>query len=246
MCIRDRFNGWGNKFDAELDNQITKNLHEQNAYNAPQISSINYILEGGSIESDGQGTLLTTKKCLLNSNRNSNYSQADIESLLNKHLGSRNVLWLGSGDLVGDDTDAHIDTLARFAPNNRLIFQGCQNTEDEHFLELDKMKNRLSEFKNSQGLSYDLYELPFPDAIFELEENGKQQRLPASYANFLFINNAVLLPIYNVPQDILALEIMKSALPGYKIIPIDCTLLIRQYGSLHCITMQIPTSTRHI
>lgn len=230
-----QFNGWGNKFKSELDNQITQNLFTQNAYPADHISQQSLILEGGSIESDGFGTLLTTEKCLLNQNRNPDLNKQDIEHALQTTLGTHNILWLSHGDLEGDDTDAHIDTLARLAPGNQIIYQGCDNPDDLHYKDLSAMKQQLSTFQNAQGQAFELVELPMPQAIFE---DG--QRLPATYANFLFINDAVLLPIYNVPQDEQAIKKMQSALPDFKIIPLDCSLLIRQYGSLHCITMQIP------
>lgn len=230
-----QFNGWGNKFESKLDNQITQALFTQSAYPASKIATQTLILEGGSIETDGLGTLLTTEKCLLNDNRNPGLSKLEIETSLKKTLGTENILWLKNGDLEGDDTDAHIDTLARLAPDNQIIYQGCTNTADQHFDDLTAMKDELASFENAQSETFKLVELPMPQAIFE---NG--QRLPATYANFLFINGAVLLPIYNVPQDTLAINIMQSALPDFKIIPVDCSLLIRQYGSLHCITMQIP------
>lgn len=242
-----QFNGWGNKYRSDLDNQITSNLSKQQAYGSQKRSSIKFVLEGGSVESDGEGTLLTTKQCLLNKNRNPGYNENQICNLLTKQLGAKNILWLEHGDLIGDDTDAHIDTLARFAPNNLIIYQGCQDPNDEHCPGLLAMKNQLSTFKNRLGKPYTLIELPLPDAIFEDDftpniEN-QRQRLPASYANFLFINGAVLLPIYKVPQDLQAISIMKTALPDHEVIPIDCSILIRQYGSLHCITMQLPVPT---
>ena len=241
-----QFNGWGNKFPADLDNQITRNLSKQRAYGIHQSFPVNFVLEGGSIESDGNGTLLTTKRCLLNKNRNPYYNENQICKLLTKQLGAKNILWLEHGGLIGDDTDAHIDTLARFAPNHLIIYQGCQDPSDEHFPELLAMKKQLTTFKNWQGEPYTLIELPLPEAIFENEQTSntknQKQRLPASYANFLFINGAVLLPIYKVPQDSQAISIMQSALPNHEIIPVDCSILIRQYGSLHCISMQLPTS----
>jgi agmatine deiminase len=239
-----QFNGWGNKFNAELDNQITTNLYKQGAYTCDSMLNSDFILEGGSIETDGQGTLLTTKQCLLNTNRNPDYSRHQIESLFTKQLGCTNILWLDHGNLIGDDTDAHIDTLARFIPNNGIIFQGCQDPLDPHYQSLNKMKGQLKTFKNSCDQPYTLHELPLPSAIYESSNSNPKQRLPASYANFLIANKAIFLPIYNVPQDTIAIEILKKALPNHKIMPIDCTLLIRQYGSLHCITMQIPIATR--
>lgn len=232
------FNGWGNKFNAQLDNKITKTLFEQNAYPSDDLESLNFILEGGSIESDGNGCLLTTRQCLMNTNRNASLNQAQIENYLTDHLGSKKFLWLKHGDLEGDDTDAHVDTLARFAPNNQIIFQGCQDPEDSHYEELQAMKEELTHFSNVNNEPYKLVELPWPEPQFEESE---QQRLPATYANFLFINGAVLLPVYGVKQDEEAIRVMTKALPEHKIIPVNCSVVIRQYGSLHCLTMQIPS-----
>ena len=237
------FNGWGNKFEATLDNQITARLHQQGAYQASALKTLDLVMEGGSLESDGQGTLLTTKNCLLNPNRNPGRSQADIEAILQKELGAETILWLEHGHLEGDDTDAHVDTLARLCPNNVIVYQGCQDQSDEHYTELHAMKQELTQLKNSQGEPFALYELPFPQACYDEGDDGEPQRLPATYANFLIINDAVLLPVYNLPQDQAAIAVMQQAMPSYDIIPLDCSLLIRQYGSLHCITMQIPDTS---
>ena len=239
-----QFNGWGNKFEAQLDNQITPTLFKEGAYKGAHLKKHHFVLEGGSLESDGAGSLLTTTQCLLNKNRNPRYAQNEIENLLKTQLGCDNILWLEHGDLIGDDTDAHIDTLARFTPNNGIVFQGCQNPLDEHFSDLNKMKEQLRSFRNAHDHPYMLFELPMPNAIHEDLGTTEEQRLPASYANFLILNTAVLLPVYNVPQDKEAIDIMTLAMPEHDIIPVDCTLLIRQYGSLHCITMQIPTPIR--
>lgn len=244
LVVKDfMFNGWGNKFESTLDNQITAKLHLQNAYNGDSIEEINLVMEGGSLESDGHGTLLTTSNCLLNPNRNPSLTKAQIESQLRSSLGAATILWLENGHLEGDDTDAHIDTLARICPNNVLVYQGCQNKDDVHYESLNAMKQELVGFKNNEGLPFTLYELPMPSPCFEVEEDGTQTRLPATYANFLIINGAVLLPIYNLPEDDEAINVMQQAMPDFEIIPIDCSLLVRQYGSLHCITMQIPDAS---
>lgn len=240
LSIQDfKFNGWGRKFDASLDNQITGGLFQQQAYPAHTFEKHNFILEGGSIESDGNGCLLTTRQCLMNTNRNASLTQSQIEVYLKDRLGSEKFLWLTHGDLVGDDTDAHIDTLARFAPNNQIIFQGCQDKDDEHYAELSTMKEELAQLTNTADKAFTLIELPWPDALYE---DGTSHRLPASYANFLFINGAVLLPTYGVKQDEAAIKVMSAALPNHKVIPINCAVVVRQYGSLHCLTMQIPTA----
>ena len=244
LVIKDFvFNGWGNKFESDLDNKITRQLHQQSAYNADGYESVDLVMEGGSLESDGLGTVLTTSNCLLNTNRNPHLSKADIEQVLTDELGAETILWLEHGHLEGDDTDAHIDTLARLCPNNVVVYQGCRDKTDLHFDELQAMKQELQSFKNNAGQPFTLFELPFPQAVYETEADGSKTRLPATYANFLIINGAVLMPIYNLPQDEEAIEVMQQAMPDHDIVPVDCSLLIRQYGSLHCITMQIPDNT---
>ncbi|HXH03512.1 MAG TPA: agmatine deiminase family protein [Candidatus Competibacteraceae bacterium] len=231
-----QFNGWGGKFDASLDNQVTARLHAAGAFGAVAREEIDLILEGGSIESDGQGTLLTTTQCLLNPNRN-RLPREKLEARLAQVLGIRRFLWLEHGHLEGDDTDAHIDTLARFADPHTLIYQGCDDPADSHYPSLQAMAAELAELRDGDGRPYRLIALPWPRPIHDAE-NGR--RLPASYANFLIINGAVLAPTYADPADALALRRLAAAFPDREIIGIDCRTLIRQYGSLHCVTMQIP------
>lgn len=230
------FNGWGNKFEAGLDNQITSALIQKGIIRNCEIESFDFVLEGGSIESDGRGTILTTTECLLEKNRNPKHSKAEIELILKENFGARKVLWLDQGYLAGDDTDSHIDTLARFCDENTIVYVGCHNPEDEHYKALRQMKKQLQQFTNSEGKPYRLVELPFPDACYDNEGN----RLPATYANFTIINRAVLVPVYDLPQDQLALEILKGCFPEREIIPVNCRVLIEQHGSLHCVTMQYP------
>ncbi|PKF61551.1 agmatine deiminase [Psychromonas sp. psych-6C06] len=228
------FNGWGNKYNSDLDNQINHAILEQLAITEYQ--HLDFVLEGGAIESDGQGCLLTTKTCLLNQNRNPHLSQKEIEAYLLKRFQLKKILWLEQGSLVGDDTDAHIDTLARFAPNNQIIFQGCQDKNDPHYPVLKAMKRQLQGVTNSLEQPYQLVELPLPSAQY----NFDNERLPATYANFLIINNAVLVPTYQVPEDDIALNRFAKAFPKHQIIAINCQPIIEQFGSLHCLTMQLP------
>lgn len=230
------FNGWGNKFDAQLDNQITKKLFRKGVFNNCELQSSDFVLEGGSVESDGNGTILTTAACLLSKNRNEQFSKAQIEQILKGDFGCERILWLKNGYLAGDDTDSHIDTLARFCDKNTIAYVGCSNPDDEHYEALRKMKEELQHFKNVEGKPYKLVELPLPDACFDDEGN----RLPATYANFTIINEAVLVPVYGLPQDNLALEILQGCFPKKEIIGINCRVLIEQHGSLHCVTMQYP------
>jgi agmatine deiminase len=200
------------------------------AFGKTPLRTVDLILEGGSVESDGQGTLLTTAECLLNPNRNAQLSKTQVESRLTAELGIKNFQWLENGWLAGDDTDAHIDTLARLCPDNTILYVQCTDPSDEHFPALQAMENEL------RKMPYQLIPLPWPAAKFAADG----ERLPATYANFLIINDAVLVPTYNDPADFQALETIGKAFPNREIIGIDCSVLILQHGSLHCVTMQIP------
>lgn len=230
------FNGWGNKFDATLDNQITKHLHKQGAFENSPLISLDFVLEGGSIESDGLGTMLTTEFCLASLERNPQFSLSQIEDYLFEQFGANRILWLKHGALEGDDTDSHIDTLARFCDEKTIAYQSCEDSNDSHFEELKAMEEELKAFRQINGEPYHLVALPFPESKYDQEN----QRLPATYANFLILNNAVLVPTYQDKSDQLALERLATCFPERKIIGIDCTPLIEQHGSLHCVTMQIP------
>ncbi len=229
------FNGWGGKFPAHKDNLTTQKLHRTNPFKGLKRYSHDLILEGGSIESDGAGTLLTTSKCLLNANRNPHLSKSDLESKLSELLGFNHFLWLDHGWLSGDDTDSHIDTLARLCPDNTIVYVECPDSNDEHYAELQKMKSQLESFKTKGGQPFRLVPLPWPSPCYD-----EAQRLPASYANFLILNQAILVPTYRGLADKQALATIGDAFPQHQIIGIDCSPLIKQHGSLHCITMQLP------
>ena len=231
------FNGWGNKFDAKRDNAINQAVFDVVLNHDVRHETVNMVLEGGGIESDGQGTLLTTSICLLNNNRNPDMTQADIEALLSEKLGIEHFLWLNHGHLEGDDTDSHIDTLVRLAPNNTLVYVQRDDAEDSHYTELNLMQNELQALRNKDNQAFNLVPLPWPSAKFDA--NG--DRLPATYANFLIINGAVLVPTYRDEQDQRALAQVAKAYPEHTIIGVDCLPLIHQFGSLHCISMQLPT-----
>lgn len=228
------FNGWGKKFEAKLDNQITKALHEKQVFGRDVIyrNCLDFVLEGGSIESDGEGTLLTTSTCLLSDNRN-DLSKEVIETRLKNYFGLHRVLWLNHGYLAGDDTDSHIDTLARFCDVSTIAYVKCEDETDEHYIELKKMEEELMQFRTVSGNFYRLIPLPMADTVYDDET-----RLPATYANFLIINDAVLVPTYQSPKDEIALKQLGQAFPDRKIIGINCLPLIKQHGSLHCVTMQ--------
>lgn len=234
------FNGWGGKFDSALDDKITRRLHTQGAFGKTPLETIDLVLEGGSIEVDGAGTLLTTTQCLLSPQRNPHLDREQIESRLGDLLGIERVLWLEHGHLVGDDTDSHIDTLARFCSSHTITYVACDDSRDEHYADLKAMEIELKAFRTDAGEPYKLIPLPWPQAKYD--KTG--QRLPASYANFLIINQAVLAPTYDDPADAEALERLQQGFPQHEIIAIPCSPLILQYGSLHCVTMQLPTALR--
>lgn len=228
------FNGWGKKFEAELDNKITKALYDKQLFgsNVTYRNCLDFVLEGGSIESDGEGTLLTTSTCLLSDNRN-DLSKEAVEARLKDYFGLHRMLWLNDGYLAGDDTDSHIDTLARFCDVNTIAYVKCEDERDEHYTELKKMEEELMQFRTVSDAPYRLIPLPMADAVYEAGE-----RLPATYANFLIINGAVLVPTYQSPKDEIAIKKLALAFPDRKIIGINCLPLIKQHGSLHCVTMQ--------
>jgi len=226
------FTGWGGKFDASRDNALSRHMA---AYNTLPTESFKFILEGGGIESNGKGVLLTTSECLLNPNRNAAMGKSEVEAFLQKNLHVSEILWLDHGYLAGDDTDSHIDTLARFISEDTIMYVKCDDTNDEHYEALKAMERQLQGFMQSDGTPYRLVALPMTDAIYYDDE-----RLPATYANFLILNNAVLLPVYNDPHDAEAIATCKAAFAGREIVPIDCSVLIRQHGSLHCVTMHFP------
>lgn len=235
------FNGWGRKFPAELDNAINSRLYDAGVVKGEYEDCLSLVLEGGSIESDGKGTLLTTTHCLMAPHRNQPLTKEQIEKRLMQMLHVRRVLWLDHGNLIGDDTDGHIDTIARFAPNDTILHVQCNDDSDEQFADLQAMEAQLATFRTADGKPYRLLALPSPAPIFDTDG----ERLPATYANFLVMNNTVLFPTYSQPEnDNRAAKVLGEAFPGYEIVGIDCRPLIKQHGSLHCVTMQYPCNDR--
>ena len=223
------FNGWGEKFPAELDNQINRHLYEQGLVKGIYEDHLDFVLEGGSIESDGKGTVFTTSCCLMAPHRNQPLTQQQIEDRLKEYLGAERIVWINHGNLIGDDTDGHIDTLVRICPNDTLLYIGS----DEEHPDLLLMEEELKTFRTLEGKPYRLLKLPLPRPIYEAT------RLPATYANYLVINGAVLVPTYAQPDlDTEAMRIIGEAFPDREIIGIDCRAVIRQHGSLHCCTIQ--------
>nr|QFZ91703.1 agmatine deiminase family protein [Synechococcus elongatus PCC 11802] len=230
------FNGWGLKFAAHHDNQVTRRLWQQGIFGATPLETVPLIFEGGSIESDGRGTLFTTSQCLLEANRNPGLSREAIAQIIQQQLGGDRLIWLEHGHLDGDDTDAHIDTLVRIAPNDTLIYVACDDSSDSHAAELAVLEAELKTLRTTDGQPYHLIPLPWPQPCFD--EDG--QRLPATYANYLVINGAVLVPTYGDPADQEAIAAIAAAFPDREAIGINCRPLLEQHGSLHCITMQLP------
>lgn len=215
-----KFNAWGGKFESSKDNAV--NLELAKRFKS-DLRSIDLVLEGGSIDFNGCGTLLTTEKCLLNDNRNSHLNKEQIEARLKELFGLRRVIWLKNGFIKGDDTDSHVDTLARFIAQDTIAYASCDDPNDEHFEELAAMKKEL------ESTGFKLVPLPLPKAKFY---GGK--RLGCTYANFIFINGAVIVPTYGDDNDKIVLERLAQELPNHKIIGVDSLVFVRQNGSLHC------------
>lgn len=230
------FNAWGRNINCELDDKVSSSLQVQNAFPLAEFETQDWVLEGGSIEVDGQGTLLTTASCLLNKNRNPDLTKEDIEARLKAAFGVTKINWIHHGYLAGDDTNGHIDTLARLCPNNTIVYTACDDEADEHYQELKEMEKELQAMTNANSEPYRLLPLPWAGPKF----NDVGGRLPSTYANYLIVNEAVLVPIYDSLSDEDALEVVSQAFPGYDIMGIPCLSVIEQGGSLHCITMQIP------
>ena len=256
-----RFNGWGEKFEAAWDNMIPYKLWALYGFfeDADYEDHQDFVLEGGSIEADGRGTLFTTSQCLLAPHRNQPLTKEQIEEQLKRRLRVGRVVWLDYGNLVGDDTDGHIDTIVRCAPDDTLVYVGCDDPADEQYADFHALEEQLKALRTADGKPYRLLRLPMPDGIYEVEgdkvavqssnvaarrskvQEVQGERLPATYANFLVINGAVLVPTYDQPEkDAEALQVVQQAFPDREMIPIDARTIIRQHGSVHCLTMQVP------
>ena len=213
------FNGWGLKYPSNYDNNISRKIFKKK-----KLKSFNFVLEGGAIDTNGE-VLLTHKKTMLEKNRNYPLKKEEIEKFLKKELNVKKVIWLNYGFLEGDDTDSHIDTLARFVNKDTIVYLKCYDKEDIHYNELQLMEKELLE------TGYNLVPLPLPEPIY-----FEGERLPATYINFLITNRAVLVPTYNCKYDKEVIEIFKKLFKNKEIIPINSNVLIRQHGSVHCLT----------
>jgi len=228
-----RFTGWGGKYEASRDDRLVGELSGMNLFHNYFVQTIDFALEGGAIDSDGAGTLLTTWQCL--HERHPQASREELSQRLAGWLKQDRVLWLDHGYLEGDDTDAHVDTLARFAPDNAIVFQACDDPEDSHYAELTAMGEEIAALQTRDGAPYRLFPLPWAQPILD-----QGRRLAASYANYLILNGAVLMPAYGDRSDNAAAAVLAKAYPDREIVQVPCRSLIWQNGSLHCITMQLP------
>ncbi|WP_201458409.1 agmatine deiminase family protein [Campylobacter coli] len=215
------FNAWGNKFQSELDNEVNSKLFKEK-FNE-KLTKIDFILEGGSIDFNGEGVMLTSSNCLLNENRNSHLDKSQIEAKLKEIFGLKQIIWLENGFIKGDDTDHHIDTLARFIDKNTIAHSICEDEKDEHYIPLQKMKKEL------EAAGFNLVELPLPKPLYY-----EERRLGATYANFVFVNDALIMPFYKDENDEIIRQRLAKALPKRKIIGVDARVFLRQNGSLHC------------
>jgi agmatine/peptidylarginine deiminase len=228
------FNGWGGKFTATRDNAITALLANGGHFGTTPTENPQLVLEGGALETDGRGALLATVHSVVTDTRNPGRDRAAMAAALAEHLGIERFLWLEHGALSGDDTDGHIDTLARFCDPHTIVY-ATTVPDDPDYPGLVAMAAELAALRQADGTPYRLLPLPPPG----LHRDG-DRRLPATYANFLVINDAVLLPVYGVPNDGAAAAVLERCFPGRTVVPIDCRAVIRQNGSLHCLTMQFP------
>lgn len=215
------FNAWGNKFQSELDNEVNSKLFKEKF--KEKLTKIDFILEGGSIDFNGEGVMLTSSNCLLNENRNSHLDKNQIEAKLKEIFGLKQIIWLENGFIKGDDTDHHIDTLARFIDKNTIAYSVCEDEEDEHYIPLQKMKKEL------EATGFNLIELPLPKPLYH-----EGRRLGATYANFVFVNDALIMPFYKDKNDEIIRQRLAKALPERKIVGVDARVFLRQNGSLHC------------
>ncbi len=225
------YNAWGGKYPCDLDNQIPMQIAN---YLGLEVFHPHIIMEGGSIDVNGKGTLVTTTACLLNPNRNLNLSQAEIEEKLCNYYNVENVIWLGDG-IEGDDTDGHVDDITRFVNYDTVITAIEKNKNDENYQPLQDNLKLLSKARLESGKQLNIVELPMPEAVI-----WEDQRLPASYANFYIANNAVIVPLYKCPQDQEAMDILSKLFTDRKVVGIDSTDIIWGLGSFHCLSQQEP------
>lgn len=232
-------NAWGGKYPYELDTQVPVRIHEylveSKKWKAESLFTPNIVMEGGSIDVNGCGDLLTTTSCLLNPNRNPQLNQDQIENYLRDYYGVENIIWLGDG-IVGDDTDGHVDDLSRFVAPDTIVTVVEEDAWDENYEPLQKNLRMLNRCRLANGKQPTIVELPMPDIVFY-----DNQRLPASYANFYIANGKVIFPTYRCLADNQAAYILEALFPDREIIGIDSTDIIWGLGSFHCLSQQMPS-----
>ncbi|MCX2682785.1 agmatine deiminase family protein [Campylobacter sp. MIT 21-1685] len=215
------FNAWGDKFQSTLDNAVNARLFKEKF--KEKLQTVHFVLEGGSVDFNGNGVMLSTTQCLLNANRNPSFNKKQIEEKLQQFFGLKHIIWLENGFIRGDDTDCHIDILARFINEKTIAFCICEDEQDEHFKPLQAMKQELLQTE------FELVELPLPKPLYY-----KEKRLGASYANFVFVNNALIVPFYKDENDEKVRQRLQKKLPNHKVVGVDARVFLRQNGSLHC------------
>jgi agmatine/peptidylarginine deiminase len=228
-----RFTGWGGKFEGDRDDRLVETLLARGVFRAAERRRIDWALEGGAIEVDGKGSLLTTWRCL--HQRHPQMNREQMTAMLVDAFAVERVLWLEHGYLEGDDTDAHIDTLARYAPGGAIVFQTCDDPADPHHAELARMRDEIAALRDANGEPYRLHPLPWPRPIVD-----EDRRLASSYANYLVVNGGVVMPSYGDPADAEAARVIAAAHSGREVVAVDARELIWQNGSVHCLTMQLP------
>jgi agmatine deiminase len=230
------YNAWGGKYPPyDLDREVARRMAD--ALGVRRVAP-GAVLEGGSIEVNGEGTLITTEQCLLNANRNPELGRGDIESLLRDAFGVQRIIWLGDG-IVGDDTDGHVDDLTRFVGADTVVTAVESDPADPNYAVLRANRTRLAAIEQAGELPFHVVEFPMPEPQF----NGGE-RLPASYANFYIANGCVLMPAFGCPADERARDLLAGCFPGRRVVPIDCRALVAGLGALHCLTQQVPEPPR--
>lgn len=229
--VKFTFNGWGGKYPSTRDNRVVFELQSRGVFGEVPLGVEDWVLEGGSVDCDGRGTILTTARCLLSARRNPGATRARVAAVLKRSLGVQRVLWLDHGAIPGDDTDGHVDILARFTDPRTIVFA----KEQRRNVELTLMERQLKSFVDGNGRAYRLVPLPLPDPI----RGAGGGRLPASYVNFLIVNRAVIVPVYNDSNDAIALERLRPCFPGREVISLDARALLEQGGAIHCASMQL-------
>lgn len=231
LIINWKFNAWGKKYIYDLDNQIPGMISK--ALDLP-IVNVDIVMEGGAVEFNGYGTLLTTKSCLLNPNRNPGLSATEIETYLMNYYGVEQILWLEDG-ILGDDTDGHIDDLTRFVNEDTVVTMIENDKSDPNNYPLENNLDLLTRYRLPDGKKLNIIKIPMPPPVYH-----DRERLPASYANYYITNNHVVVPVFQTETDEIALKILRQCFPTREVVGIDSNVLIRGLGSFHCLCQQEP------